>query len=251
MFKKSSALLVYLIFYSQLVVAKEFFFVAHEFPPISFLKDSSAAGGMIDVLQMACKQLGHKCRVEIHPLARAFKMAENKEIHGVLSLHKIPERAINYADSPEIIKTTLVYMGLKVSGAKPIASPQELVGRTVLVTRGTATQKLIQKHAEQIKDLKVLEDVDSATMISKFINGKYEANFLIASTEEVLKSISQKNGIELVTLYTIAEKPLVISFVKKKMDEGDIVEFNKVLNKMKKDGSIKKILTGYNLTPAE
>ena len=226
-------------------LAKDFSFAGQDFPPFNYQEGAEVKGAVVDVMKKLCEELKHTCTFSILPLVRAWKVLEDGEIHGVLSMLPNPERNLLANFSPTVAVTDVSYMSVKDTAK--LKNYKELAGWTVAGIRASTLIKIVQKHNEEVKTMDIKEEVSNEALVLKLTGGIYGKKSAILGSEDVLNHIAKKAAVQIEPILKLEAQEFKIAFSKKKVDEKDLAAFNKALEGLKKSGALKKILEPYSL----
>lgn len=249
-------LLFIVILFSQLSWANELVFVGQDYPPFNWIEQEQLNGGMLELVQQACKKLNQNCKFQIMPLARGLKMMEDGFVDGVLSLSPNRDREAYSNFSQALITSRIVYFTKandeqkdlsKKTNFKKVKNLNDLQGYTVGVIRGSSSAKTVLKHKLTIPQLTVVEESTNEILVKKIDNDRYGAKSAIAGSEDVIGFVAGQNKVKLEPLLNVDSQTFMIAFSKKRISNELFKDFKKVFSQMKQNGEVKKILDKYSL----
>lgn len=82
-------------------------FVDTPYPPYTIGEEGrqAEAGIAVDIAREACRRMGHRCRITLHPWERVLKMMETGAADGVLFLVQTPERERFLLFTPPVVRS--------------------------------------------------------------------------------------------------------------------------------------------------
>jgi polar amino acid transport system substrate-binding protein len=230
---------------------KVYKFIMQEYEPFNWTVDNVHHGGMIDVTKKICDNLKIVCKFESLPMKRVITMLSNGETDAVLSLIPNSDRDSFTELSAPIIGSNMSYFSIKGDYTKT-SQLNDLDGATVGVVALSSGEKIARDHQKSLKGLNLISETGIPILLSKFIGGRYGKKGLVFVNEDVFATSLHKLNFENFEVVHIGRKDLFsVGFSKKNVSPDFIRKFNEEIQKMKKTGELKKLLTPYKLSPAK
>jgi polar amino acid transport system substrate-binding protein len=205
-------------------------------PPLMSGPDGHGIVG--DVVLQALKETGINAKIIPAPTARALLMPQRKDNVLVAALARINERENSYTWIAPIysVKRAFFTQFKKIDTFKEAAKNLRLVA----VTRGTASHRLlIQNHFPEYRILEIgPADAESKLLMAGRIDAFFDT---IPEGQMALRNIGATNywvGAPL------AETPLYLA-CSKHCDQKLVDSLRESVEKMRKDGTIKKLQSRY------
>lgn len=213
-------------------------------PPKSYLKEGKVIGFMVDLTREALHRAGYTADIQAFPWARAVKMSERAE--GLISsFSRTPEREVLYFFSDPIYEDPVLLV-TKRDANFSFSGPKDLAGRTVGLLRSTS----FGAEFEGLRASFIEAPDDSAEQrLKKLLAGRIDAA-IISGGLPALRFFAQSAEIKL-DLLKVHNPPIVldpnfIAIAKTYPKASEIIaNINKAIASMRSDGSIKRIMAGY------
>ncbi len=247
--KSKAIILVYLIFGSAIGKATELtkiLFAGQEYPPFNWSEGGKTTGGTVEVVKKICANLQLNCVFEIMPLKRALLFLESGEAQAVISLNPNADRESFSVQSVPIISSRLVYM-VRQGTAETVKSPSDLKGYSLVTLRASTSYKAAEKLKSELKDLTLLDENNTETMVKKLSQDRYGAKAVVVGNEDVLKYFAKKFEIKNLEVRIASAQTYIIAFSKKNSDSTLVEKFNKQIQSLKSSGELKSILAPFDL----
>ncbi len=241
---KAITVLVSIVFTTMSLSAREIRIAGQDFPPFNWVTEKKEmVGPMVDLFKAICKELGHTCKFEEMAIARSAILLENGELDIYLSNIPSPDRpTFNTTGIP----ARSVYFGNVKSKIGSLKDISQLEGYTAVGVRGAPNFKTLEEHAKKVKNLQVKEVPDLKTLVERIGYDFYGSKAVgIALEAAVLHLASKLKNEKIETVLVIGQKEMS-NVHSKKMTAADIASINAVIEKLKKDGTIKRIFTVHN-----
>lgn len=243
---KIVCLVLFSLFFNVRAESREYFFIGQDYEPFNWIDDGKTKGAMVDIVRSVCNKMKVQCHFNILPMKRVTMMLEEGVTDGVLSLIKNPDREKYSVLSVTMIKSSMSLHALKGAYKLPLKL-SELKGATIGVTSSSSAAKLVEGLKQQLGDLNIVYEVSLANAIKKLSAQRYGPKGLAMANEDVTTGFLGREKIKNIeSVYDLETGRFGVAF-SKKIDQKFIVEFNKAVLEMKKNGEIKKILKPYGL----
>lgn len=229
--------------------SKEYTFAGQDFPPFNWQEGTEVTGGMTEIMKQVCGDLKIKCKFLILPVSRVLKMVEVGELDGAISFGFRADRTAYSDASPSIVKSSVSYMGTPKT--PKIAKISDLAGWTIGTLRDSTTGKIAAQHKQEFPSIQITDEVNSETQVKKLTGGRYGEKGLILGSEDVLNYFAKKIKTPIETRMRLEDQEYFVLFSKKTVDAAQLAVFTAAINKIKKDGTAKKILDKYELPLAK
>lgn len=240
----ATRLLLCILFTSIGVSAREIRIAGQNFPPFNWVNEKKEMiGPMVDLFKDICKELGHTCKFEEMAIARSTELLANGELDIYLS--NIPSQERSTFTSTGIPARSVYFANVK-SKIGTIKDISQLEGYTAAGVRGAPNYKTLEEHAKKVKNLQLKEVPDLKTLVERIGYNFYGPKSVgIALEAAVLHLASKLKDEKIETIFVVAQKEMS-NVYSKKMTDADVASINALIEKYKKDGTIKKIFTTHN-----
>lgn len=214
-----------------------------EWPPFRIIENEKILGLDIDVWNEISKRIGVKIKFERYPWARALKKMENGEVDAMGGLAKTVERAnyIQYTNIPYFTCTTVFYLQKGKSGSLSKYSDLYNFNNIGFVLGSFYFEPFnsdnkLKKEGVATEDqlLKLLESKRMDVIIGTECQVDYELKQLGWNTKFDKGIYKPGNSVE-----------LYIGVSKKSKLANKIIDINKAVADMIKEGKIKEYLPRY------
>ena len=215
------------------------------FPPYQYKSgvDGKLIGISVDIVNAIQTKIGQKSKIKVYPWTRGVKILEKKKNTAIFSMLRTKERENKYKWVGPLAKMQLVFF--KKSGSnitlKTVADAKKV--RKVGVTKKVANYDILK--AQGFKNLDVITSGADEKNIKKLIKGRIDL-WPALKTAGLYNARKMGFGGEIVPIenVNIFEGDLYIAF-NKKTDDKIISKWQKALDNLRKDGTIKKIMNRY------
>ena len=226
-------------------------FVTEPSPPFNYLKDGEVAGPSFEIISSICKKMRIECAFELVHWNRAILSARNAEVNGIFSVGKNAEREEWMYFSTPILETAY---GIYVNKDNPLIYQKhsDLSGYTVVTYGPSNTSKSLEKLSKRSPGMKMKVELKSIFALKKFNLGRYGENSALYLNKDVVDHLIRELELQNIR-YAGDDMKLryYIGFPKKSNSKTFVNDFTRVLEEFKHDGSLKKILDAFDMTPPE
>ncbi|MBT3236586.1 MAG: transporter substrate-binding domain-containing protein [Bdellovibrionales bacterium] len=233
------------------LLAKPIVFGTQEFPPFSQTKSGKVVGPGVDVIAAVMKRAGldYKIKSGVWKWIQKSAKDKNGDVSALFFIGKnaAREKWLNF--SPPILETTYGFFAKKSSRIK-YSNDVPLVNSSIGVYGPSNTSKNLAKIRKKPgNDFKTELYKDSVTVFRVLGRG---SNLKFAfSNGDVGRAIIKDEGLDnLQYVGTFKKLNYYFGFSKMKIDAATTKKIMDAYKSLIADGSIARILAGYNMTPA-
>jgi len=216
--------------------------VTLEYPPYEYTHKGEVKGMAVDIVKMIFKQMNQPITIEVLPWARAIKYIKEGERDAIFTAFKNPKREI-FADYSSILMPQIVSLFVRSgSDIQYEENLSELSKYSIGVVRKVSYGKLLD-DAITNKVFKRVDVVNDGTQnFKRLIKRRVD---IVASNKygglHILKQLGKSDEVkELPKQLQIV--PSYIAFSKKRNLLVIKDKFNRILKKLKKNGTYQKII---------
>lgn len=243
--KKVSLFLFFLFLLPALGFGDKYIITTEDYPPYNMRANGADRGAQTDAVTGISTDIVRKLlsrskidyEIRILPWKRAINYAENKQLFGVYSTTRSPQREERFKWVGPLTPNDWSFFAKKGSGIR-VNSLEEAGQFRIGGYIGDALTEYIEEKGIPV-DKSVLDDVN----LDKLQKGRIDlwvAGKLLGAYR------AQKKGIPVEMIYTFQKSSLWLAFNKKTPNEM-INRLNKTLAAMKKDGALKNIYKKYDV----
>lgn len=216
-----------------------------DYAPFNYLDVNGEMTGIdVDLARAAFSKIGYDVVFQFINWEEKKELLEKNEVDCLWSSFTMTGREAEYKWAGPYMKSNQV---IAVNDDSPITSLADLDGKTVAVQTSTKPEDLFRMHAENMPALKKVISVSDRDLIFTFLSKGYVD--AIAAHDTSIEQFMYDFDIS----YRILDEPLLSVDLGVAFDLNDSrqidVKLSKVVNQMKKDGTIKKILSKYLSDP--
>jgi polar amino acid transport system substrate-binding protein len=230
------------------ISAKELKFTTQDFAPFHYEIDGVVSGPAVEIITEVCREMKTVCTCEMLPWTRAQVYVKEGKANGMFLIGWNEERTKWLYFSSPFLKTEY---GFFVQATNPLEFKQvsDIKGYTIGVYGPSNTSKSVEDIKNEIQDLTIDMTPDDEAAFKKLSVGRVKT---VYSNKDVGNALIKKLKLENIR-YAGAHKKLnyYIGFSQQFTDKSLVDEFNAVFQSLKERGEIQKILTKYNMDPAE
>lgn len=229
-----------LIFICGNAFSATFKIMTEEYPPFNYTEKGKLTGLSYDVVKVILKKLGHPDNIQNLPWSRSYNIIQKKKGYILFSMTRTKEREKMFKWVGPVAPNKWVFFAKRGSNIK-IRSLNDArkVGK-IGTYKDDAAESYLKKQG--FKNLKsIIKDHLNAKLlmagrIDLWIVGELQGYYKAKSL-----GISSKNFKK---VFEVKDTQLYIAFSKQTSNK-DIRRWQKILDKMKKDGSYQKIAKKY------
>lgn len=209
--------------------------------------DTGALKGLdIEILQEACKRLGiPKVQLKVIDFSNLLLELNNNNIDMVADAMYVKDDRLQVAAFSD--KWYQEGEAVVIPSNSTIKSKDDLKGKTVGAQPGTTFYTTAQQWKEDGKIGKLVSYDNQATLMTAVNMGKVDAVVTDGIVAGYTLSTDSSLKLKLLSPYQAEASGQIGAAVRFK-DEDFLTDFNKVLNDMKTDGTLLKILKNFGLT---
>lgn len=205
------------------------------YPPMEFRDENNNIVGFdIDLGNEIAKKLGVKLEIVTTDFNGILLALQSKKFDAIISGMSITDerkKAIAFSE-PYVMGGQVIAVK---SGNNSIKTLNDLKGKTIGCQLGTTGQNAAEKNLKDIKELKKYQDITQA--FSELSVGRIDAVIMDAQVGGYY--ISKKPGEFVVLDEAVNEEPMGIGYRKEDKELRD--EVQKILDELKKDGTLSKL----------
>lgn len=205
------------------------------YPPMEFRDENNNIVGFdIDLGNEIAKKLGVKLEIVTTDFNGILLALQSKKFDAIISGMSITDerkKAIAFSE-PYVMGGQVIAVN---SGNNSIKTLNDLKGKTIGCQLGTTGQNAAEKNLKDIKELKKYQDITQA--FSELSVGRIDAVIMDAQVGGYY--ISKKPGEFVVLDEAVNEEPMGIGYRKEDKELRD--EVQKILDELKKDGTLSKL----------
>ena len=217
-------------------------------PPKVYLDNDTPRGILVDIMKYVEQETDHSFNIQLWPWKRSYKMAENSN-GGIIGLSMTQQRLEIFDYSDVMFYDDMMLVVLK-GHEFPFEKLEDLKGKRVGVRRGARYGDEFVRGKEKI--FQVDEDGDAIQRLKKLLMkridvaligpGKAGVNQIIKADPALLK---KKDEFVLLTK-PFKRDPNYLGFAKSLNMREFLKEFNQVLQKGYRNGTIQKIINKHS-----
>lgn len=242
------------------LLAAEWTLVTQNFPPFSYPQGAGvvaanapmakAGGPFAEIIELACKRLGHQCQLQVLPWRRALDLAETGKVDGAFALLGTPERERYFRLTRVLVVTRYSFFTLP-GKTFDYRQPADLKGMHVGVYGPSGTsltlEALLQRAAAGTLEL----ETDNPRVLRKLLAGRYGEQGAAFMNYDVARHLQRDLALpalrEAGTAQVIAYG---IGLSRTRVSEADFQAFDNMLGELQRDGSLAQILRRHRLQAA-
>ncbi|MCG8571717.1 MAG: transporter substrate-binding domain-containing protein [Spirochaetes bacterium] len=219
-------------------------FNTQNFPPFTYEEGQLPQGPAVKIIEAVCQEMGMEYKINIFPWSRSQMLTRTNKAHAMFLIGWNEERSEWLHFSHPIIETEYGFFLNKNSSMK-YQNINDLEGWNIGVYGPSNTSHNLDLIKQEINSIQILINPKNET---GFINLELERINAVYSNRDVgsilMKQMDLKN-----IYYAGMHKKLkyYIGFSKENVEIERVNQFNQAYFKLYQEGSIKKILTQYNL----
>lgn len=222
-------------------------FVSESLAPYSFLKDGKPAGPLVELLQLACGQLGWRCSVELHPWRQALAMAERGEVDGVLVLADTPQRQGRFHFSVPIVDARYTLFARAGDDFRLGTDRSALHGRRLAAYGPSGTSQAMLDLVAGL-DVTTVIEADNLVLLRKLAAGAYGEHGLALVNESVALHLIREHLLGgLQSAGRVKEFSYSFALVRTRVPEARQREFDAALTALCRSGRTAALLSAQGL----
>ncbi len=226
--------------------AKPLKLVTLEYPPFEYTQDGKVKGIAVDIVKMIFKEMNQDITIDVLPWARAIMYVKEGRRDAIFTAYKNPEREKFLDYSKEVLMPSTVSFfvrkgsSIDFDGDFEKLSPYK-IGVARKVSYGQKLDLAIKNNIFKRVDVSDTVTKNFQQLIRGRVdiipNSKYAGYHILNKLNQTDKVIELPVNIQSVPSY--------IAFSKEKKLTKIRDEFDKILNRLKKDGTYSTIIDNY------
>ncbi|MGC0150902.1 substrate-binding periplasmic protein [Chromobacterium vaccinii] len=222
--------------------ARDLYFVTQLFPP--FITEGAGGkldGAMIVILREACRRADWNCTVQAMVWKRALLTISQGGADGLVLAQDAPERrAVMELSKPVLASSYGLYA--KSGSALRYRGPSDLAGRTVAVYGPSLSQANSERLIQGVPGVRLAVEPDPETVLRKMAAGRYGGEAVAFSNDDVARYWMRRDGLaNLNKLAEVRQLTYLYGFTRSRVRTGMLETFNRALDDMCRDGSLKRL----------
>jgi len=224
-------------------------FATEPYPPFQYEEAGKPAGPLIEILHAVCLAAEIECEAQMMPMRRTLTTAGSGVLDGISIALRTPEREKLFYVSDDVVQTSLTLFTRMGSGFH-YRDAQDLNATSIGVYGPSGTSitlsELIKGSTAQME-----VELDNVTALRKLVAGRYGARGAVFINRDVALALMKENSITGVVAAGDAKTidyAFGLSRTAVSAEQAEL--FNEKLRMLKRNGTVKKILQKYGLTPA-
>lgn len=228
--------------------AEEIIIVGDDYkPPKIYMENEKPEGILVEILRYVEKETDYSFKIDLYPWKRAYVMAENGG-YGIIGLSMTKER-LQIFDFSEILYYDDIMLVVKKGHEFTFNTLKDLKGKLIGARRGASYGDKFELGAKKVFEL--ITDNNGVQRLKKVLAGRIDAALIgpgKAGLEQVLQSdpqLMQRKDEFVILEHAFKRDPNYLGFAKTMNMKKFLEEFNLVLQKGYKDGTIQQIIDSY------
>lgn len=218
-----------------------------EYPPYIQQTGDNAQGLTIDIVNEIFSRMNQPIQYNFSPWTRSLHLLEKNQIDGLFTIKKTKERENTMLFPKEpLITQDYVFFVLKKSNIEFNGDYSSLANASIGVVDQTSYGNRFDTAAKN-KTFKKLDSAQNYELtFKKLLAGRMDA--VICSRLVGISILNKLNALDKVKVSGPPSETTVsyLVFSRKKENIKLVIQFDKILNEMKQDGTISTILQKYN-----
>jgi len=222
--------------------------MTEEFAPYQFYEGKGAArslkGISIEIVRRLQSEVGSQAEIEVLPWSRGLKLLRKHKNAALFSTARTPEREDRYKWVGPLAKLEMVFFKKKGADVRLTSMDEARKLPSIGVTKNVATHEIL--IAQGFENLDVMQSGADEKNLQRLIKGRvtvwptgYYAGIYSAKKLKVLDRIEAVEGVKIMSGH------LYIAF-NKDSDDALIETWQAALDKLRKDGTVERILQAYD-----
>lgn len=222
--------------------------MTEEFAPYQFYDGNGGAksltGISIEIVRQLQAKVGNRSEIEVMPWSRGLKLLRKYKNAALFSTARTPERESQYKWVGPLAKLEMVFFKKKGADIRLASMDEARKLPSIGVTKNVATHEILT--AQGFENLDVLQSGADEKNLQRLIKGRvavwptgYYAGIYSAKKLNVLDRIEAVEGVKIMSGH------LYIAF-NKGTDDALIETWQAALDKLRKDGTVERILQTYD-----
>jgi len=216
-------------------------------PPKYYLEYGKPKGILIDILRSIDQETEHSFAIRLYPWKRAYLMAADGK-GGIVGLSKTTERLKIFDYSDVIYYDELLLVVLK-GHEFPYEKIEDLAGKRVGVRRGSSYGDAYERGKQEI--FTIDEDTTSVGRLYKLLAQRIDVA-IIGPGKAGFNNVLRNNPalMQHKDAFVVLKKPFMVDpnylgFAKTMHMQDFLQEFNRILHKKYKDGTVQRVIDTY------
>jgi polar amino acid transport system substrate-binding protein len=224
-------------------------FATEPYPPFQYEEAGKPAGPLIEILEAVCSAAELECTAQMMPMRRTLTTAGSGMLDGITIALRTPEREKSFYVSDDVVRTSLTLFTRAGSGFN-YHEAQDLNNTSIGVYGPSGTSITLNELAKGTT-AQIEIELDNLTTLKKLAAGRYGARGAAFINRDVATVLIKENNIEGIVAAgdaKIIDYAFGLSRSAVSAEQAEL--FNEKLRLLKHNGTVKKILQKYGLTPA-
>jgi len=242
-----NVLFVIVIFmFTSVLFVKPLNLVTFEYPPYEYTQNAELKGMAVDIVKLVFKEMEQPITIEVLPWARAISYIKEGKRDAIFTAFKNPQRE-KFADYSTVLIPQVVSLFVRKDFSLEYNGDLNKISDVRIgVVRKVSYGKLFDKAVSD-KLLKKIEPVNDGTQnFRRLLSGRIDV--VVSNTDGAFFILNQLNQAHNISELSpkLQAVPSYMAFSKKRNLLEIRDKFDFILNKLKKDGTYRKIIESYS-----
>ena len=237
-------ILILILIANWAVAGEKIKLVTEVFPPFQIVDEGELTGGIsVEIVRAIQKEINNKSKIKVYPWTRAIKLTEKKKNYAIFSTLRTKERENKFKWVGPLAKMQLVFFKKTGSNITLNSIEDAKKVKKIGVTNKVANYDILKSMG--FKNLDVIKSGVDEKNIRKLVKGRIDLWPALKSAGLYnAKVMGYAGKIEPIENVVVFEGDLYIAF-NKKTDDAIIKKWQKALDKLIKNGTVKKVVEKY------